>query len=67
MSRANLLSTVPTGDVICWIDERQTARTKDDLRDQIGAAMALADELGLPLVGALLDSALRVMPADVHY
>ena len=45
----------------------KTARTKDDLRDQIETAMALADELGLPLVGALLDSALSVMPADVHH
>ena len=44
-----------------------TTRTKDDLRDQIEAAVALADELGLPLVGALLDSALSVMPADVHH
>jgi hypothetical protein len=45
----------------------KTAQTKDDLRDQIEAAMALADELRLPLVGALLDSALSVMPADVHH
>ena len=44
----------------------KTARTKNDLRDQIEAAIALADELGLPLVGALLDSALSVMPADAH-
>lgn len=43
------------------------AQKKDDLRGQIEAAMALADELGLPLVGALLDSALSVMPADVHH
>ncbi|WP_156350313.1 hypothetical protein [Sphingomonas sp. Leaf20] len=45
----------------------KTARTKNDLRDQIEAAIALADELGLPLVGALLDSALSVMPANVHH
>jgi hypothetical protein len=42
-------------------------RTKDDLREGIEELIALADLLELPLVGAMLDGALSVVPSDVHH
>jgi len=42
-------------------------RTKEDLRKGIEELIALADYLELPLVGAMLDGALSVVPSDVHY
>ena len=42
-------------------------RTKDDLRNGIEELIALADLLEMPLVGAILDSALSVVPTDVNH
>lgn len=42
-------------------------QTKEDLREGIEELIALADRLKLPLVGALLDGALSVVPADIHH
>jgi hypothetical protein len=42
-------------------------QTKEDLKNGIEELIALADELGLSLVGAMLDSALNVVPTDVHH
>ena len=42
-------------------------QTKEDLREGIEELIALADALELSLVGAMLDSALSVVPTDVHH
>jgi hypothetical protein len=42
-------------------------QTKEDLREGIEELIALADLLELSLVGAMLDSALSVIPTDVHH
>jgi len=39
-------------------------RTKEDLRNGIEELIALADRLELPLVEAMLDGALSVVPHD---
>jgi hypothetical protein len=42
-------------------------QTKEDLREGIEELIALADRLALPLVGAMLDGALSVVPTDLHH
>jgi len=42
-------------------------QTKEDLREGIEELIALADRLELPLVGAMLDGALSVVPTDLHH
>jgi len=42
-------------------------RNEDDLKDGIKDLIALADELGLSLVGALLSHALAVLPTSVRH
>jgi len=42
-------------------------QTKEDLRKGIEELIALADRLELPLVGAMLDGALSVVPTDLHH
>lgn len=41
--------------------------TRDDLKDRIEELIALADQLELPLVGAMLDGARSVVPTDLRH
>lgn len=66
VSYASILSTLLARDRYINIMSSDAPLTAQDLKDDLEVLLELADNLGLTVVGALLSSAIAVIPIVKH-